>query len=67
MSKRIILVALALTVLSGCQVTDKRAHSLLVGSLGDKPRQFILLGTEQYEGELTFALVEQGFNVKLSR
>jgi len=59
------LVAISLLlVLTSCSVTDSPAKSLVISSLHDKPRQFILLGAEQYDGELTFALVEHGFTVK---
>jgi hypothetical protein len=59
------LVAISLLpVLTSCSVTDSPAKSLVISSLRDKPRQFILLGAEQYDGALTFALVEHGFTVK---
>jgi len=61
---RLIGLAVVLAVLTGCQVTDTRAQSILVSSAGDRPRQFILLGSGRYEGELTFALAEHGFKVK---
>jgi hypothetical protein len=59
------LVAISLLpVLTSCSVTDSPAKSLVISSLRDKPRQFILLGAEQYDGALTFALVELAFTVK---
>jgi hypothetical protein len=61
---RWIGLAVVLTLLTGCQVTDIRAQSILMSPAGDRPRQFIPLGAEQYQGELTFALVEEGFTVK---
>jgi hypothetical protein len=35
-----------------------------MGSVSDKPKQFILLGAGQYEADLTFALFQEGFKVK---
>lgn len=61
---RLLLSALVALLLVGCQVTDKRAQSFMVGFPTDKPKQFILLGAGKYEGDLTFALIEQGFSVK---
>lgn len=61
---RLIALAVILAVLTGCQVTDDRAQSILMSPTGDRPRQFILLGSGRYEGELTFALAEHGFRVK---
>lgn len=61
---RLLLSALVTLLLVGCQLTDKRAQSLVIGSPTDKARQFILLGAGKYEGDLTFALIEQGFSVK---
>jgi len=61
---RLLLSLLFALLLVGCQVTDKRSQSLVIGSPTDKPKQFILLGAGRYEGDLTFALIEQGFSVK---
>ena len=49
----------------GCvQLADKDSQSVLIKSPENKSQQFILLGAGNYEGDLTFALVEQGFQVK---
>ncbi len=61
---RTLLAVAVLPVLTGCQITDSHAKSLVITSLKNNPRQFILLGAGQYDGELTFALVEHGFTVK---
>jgi hypothetical protein len=39
-------------------------QSVLIKPPGEKTRQFTLLGAGNYEGDLTFALAEQGFQVK---
>lgn len=51
-------------VLAGCQVIDKRAESVVVSDVVVKPKKFILLGANEYEGELTMALVQNGYSVK---
>jgi hypothetical protein len=45
-------------------LADKDSQSVLIKSPENKSQQFILLGAGNYEGDLTFALVEQGFQVK---
>jgi len=61
---RTLLAMSVLPMLTSCSVTDSPAKSLVLSSLRDKPRQFILFGAGQYDGELTFALAEHGFTVK---
>jgi len=57
----LILMLLALT---GCQLTDTRPQTVVMNEAIDKPKQFILLGAGEYEGDLTVALFKEGFKVK---
>ena len=58
-------MSIACLVLAACvQLADKESQSVLIKSSEVKSQQFILLGAGNYEGDLTFALVEQGFQVK---
>lgn len=51
-------------VFAGCQLADLRPQSLVMTNVAGKPREFILLGAESYEGDLTVALFREGFKVK---
>ena len=59
------LLLLAFSVaLSGCfHISDRPPQTVMVRNLSDSPKQFILLGVGQYEGELTFSLIKQGFKI----
>jgi hypothetical protein len=61
---RALLIGFLVATLAGCQITDKRAESFVVSDVASKPKKFILLGAGEYEGELTLALVQNGFSVK---
>ena len=50
--------------ISGCHVVDYEAKSFLASDLPEKPTKFILLGANEYEGDITMALLEEGFQVK---
>ena len=62
--RSLLSLILLAVLLSGCQITDKRAESFVVSNPAEKPKKFILLGADKYEGELTIALIQNGFNVK---
>jgi hypothetical protein len=57
----LILVAFAV---AGCQITDTKPHTVVINTGIEKPKQFILLDAEEYEGDLIVALFQEGFKVK---
>ena len=61
---RALLFFVISVAVAGCQISDRRGQTLVMGQTGDKPRQFILLGAGPYEGDLTVALFQEGFKVK---
>jgi hypothetical protein len=62
--RTILIIFVAITLVGCVQLADKESQSVLIKSPENKSRQFILLGAGNYEGELTLALAEQGFQVK---
>ena len=62
--RAILIISLAITLVGYVQLADKESQSVLIKSPEERSQQFILLGAANYEGDLTFALVEQGFQVK---
>ena len=61
--KYALLILLGLVV-AGCQITDTKPHTTVINTGIEKPKQFILLGAGEYEGDLTVALLQEGFKVK---
>jgi hypothetical protein len=61
--RALLFFVISLAVAS-CQISDRRGQSLVMGQMGEKPTQFILLGAGPYEGDLTVALFQEGFKVK---
>jgi hypothetical protein len=59
-TRLIALMAFTLCFCWGCQITDKSARRVLLNLPAEKPRTFVLLGAAEYEGELVFALAENG-------
>jgi hypothetical protein len=53
-----------LLAITGCQINNMPAKTMLMGNLNEKPKQFILLGADSYEGDLSIALFQKGFKVK---
>lgn len=61
--KYFFLVLITLSLI-GCQVTDTKPQTVVINTGIEKPKQFILLGADEYEGDLTVALFQEGFKVK---
>src|SRR5579862_2263634 len=61
---RVILTFVMLVAVIGCQISDRRGQTVVMGNIRDKPKQFILLGAGPYEGDFTVALFQEGFKVK---
>ena len=62
--RAILIISVAITLVGCVQLADKETQSVLIKYPANKFQQFILLGAGNYEGDLTFALVEQGIQVK---
>jgi hypothetical protein len=61
---RLLIFAFSLFILVGCKVADSIPKTIVTKSINSKPNQFILLCDSAYEGDLSMALMENGFTVK---
>ena len=61
---RIVFLCMVAASTAGCQISDTRAQTVIMGNTKNVPKQFILIGAGQYEGDLSIALFQQGFKVK---
>ena len=57
-----LLLLLLMTL--GCQITNDQPITVVTKEFQNIAKKFILLGNNEYEGDLTIALMEKGFSIK---